>query len=237
MLCASEIDMWVGQSFDVFIDRSQSSKVNTLLHEIAIEPAEGQEGTIENMFLDSLKYQPPQDVVVEPQRTETYNDRIRIHDIVGEYMSEVVMVVEVKSPFTDQNGIKFHTRKGRTLTKDANALLAALRNGVICTYELITLYECYPVDTRGNIVILKNGIRSNQKAVKETYGIHWPTRKDYDYGKGEADVDCAMGKIADKLGLRAERVKGWKRVELTGARSDVRAYLDCALFKMATLVP
>ena len=56
MLCASEIDMWVGQSFDGFIDRAQSSKMNTLLHEIAIEPAKGQEGTIENMFLDSLKY-------------------------------------------------------------------------------------------------------------------------------------------------------------------------------------
>ena len=237
MLCASEIDMWVGQSFDGFIDRAQSSKMNTLLHEIAIEPAKGQEGTIENMFLDSLKYQALQDVVVGTQRNETYNDRRKVHDIVGEYMSEVVMVVEVKSPFTDQNGIKHHIRKGRTLTIDANALLAALRDGVICTYELITLYECYPVDTRGNIVILKDGIRSNQKAVKETYGIHWPSRKDYDYRKGEADVDCAMGRIADELGLRAERVKGWKRVELTGARSDVRAYLDCALFKMVTFAP
>ena len=37
--------------------------------------------------------------MVGTQRNETYNDRRKVHDIVGEYMSEVVMVVEVKSPF------------------------------------------------------------------------------------------------------------------------------------------
>ena len=237
MLCSSEIDMWVVQAFDDFIDHAQSRKMSALLHEIAIEPDEEQEGTIERMFSDSFDQQVPQDVVVKQQHAQAYHGRRRVHDIVGEYMSETTIVVEVKSPFTNHDGIKVHTGNNGGLTKDANSLWSALQVGVIGAYELITLYECYPVDASGNTVILKSGIRSNETAVRETYGIHWPTRKDYDYREGEVEVDCAMGRIADEVGLQAERIKGWERIELTGARSDVRAYLDCSLFKIEGVTP
>ena len=46
-----------------------------------------------------------------------------------------------------------------------------------------------------------------------------------------------MGRIADEVGLLAERIKGWERIELTSSRSDVQAYLDCALFKMEIVAP
>ena len=232
---SNEIDMWVCQSFDELIDRCSDSKMNELLNDIAIKPNGRQEKTVENIFFDSLKCQAPQGVTVAQQSTRAYSDGFRHHDILGEYMSEAIIVVEVKTPFTNHDGIRFHTGNDHTLTKDAHALLIALRDGVISAYELITLFECYPVDASGNVVILQNAIRSNEKAVKETYDIHWPTRKDYDYQKGETEVDSAMGRIADEVGLRAECIKGWERIELTGARRDVRAYLDCALFKVESV--
>ena len=235
MQCSNEIDMWVGQSFDELIDSCSDSKMNELLNDIAIKPNGRQEKTVENMFFDSLKCLAPQGVTIAQQSTRAYSDGFRQHDILGEYMSEAIIVVEVKTPFTNHDGIRFHTDKNKTLTKDTNALLAALRDGVVCTYELITLFECYSVDSKGNVVILQNAIRSNEKAVKETYDIHWPTRKDYDYRKGEVEVDYAMGRIADEVGLRAERIKGWERIELTGARRDISAYLDCALFKVESV--
>ena len=157
MQLSSEIDTWVSQSFDAFIDCASGSKKTTLLRDIAIDSQYRQENIIESMFLDSLKRDSFQDVVVIRQYTKTYNDERKVHDIVGKYASEVVTVVEVKTPFTDSGGLRFHTGNNGTLTKDANALLAALGDGVISTYELITIFECYPVDSSGNVVILKKG--------------------------------------------------------------------------------
>ena len=116
VLRTSEIDRWVAQSFEDFVEGAQSSGNRTRLHRIAIKPEGGQESTIESMFIDSLKRQKPQNVTISRQAAMGSADGSYIYDIVAHLESRVVMAVEIKSPFTNHDGIRFHTGKNRSLT-------------------------------------------------------------------------------------------------------------------------
>ena len=118
--------------------------------------------------------------------------------------------------------------------KDSKALWSALRNSVVRTYELITLYECYAVDSSGGVIVLENAIKRNEDALKARYKIAWPTKRGYSHRQGESEIDRGMEKITGELGLQSKRIKGWERIELSDARRKTRAYLDCALFRIQT---
>lgn len=228
----SEVDKWVTQAFDSFINDVHETGNKTHLHKVAIEPNGQQEIIIEEMFLGAIKSQVPYHIAVSSQTVKNYGDERYKHDIVACDEQDAVFVVEIKSPFTNHDGIRFHTGKNRSLTKDSNALSAALHNGAVGAYELITLYECYAVNSRGEVIVLESAMKRNEDAIKAKYNIHWPTRKDYKFRQGEEDIDSAMERIADELEMRSERITGWTRIEISSTNSKTRTFLDCALFRV-----
>ena len=157
------------------------------------------------------------------------------HDILVLQHSETVAVVEVKTPFTNHDGIRNKTRKPEHLPKDMDALKAALEGGVDVAYSLVTPIGCYPVDSQGEMIILNaNSIMGNEKEVKAKHKIQWPTRPDYETSNenGKQEVDRAVTDLAGERSLIVRRIKGWNRVDLPNPRSRVHAFMDFALYRV-----
>ena len=214
------IDKQVISAFNRLV--SVSSK-HSLLGEIARHPHGRQEATIEMLFRKILRSQLDPNVEIPPDKyKELYGP---IHDIVGKHNLQTIMVVEIKTPFTDPGGIAFKTKKPEGLPKDIRSLGKALEHGVPAAYELVTMFECYGVDKKGKF------IQASNAELLTNYGIRWPTERAYDPSKGEQKVNEAMAGLARERNLRVKR-KGWRRIELPRPVRKVRAFLDCALYKV-----
>jgi len=149
-----------------------------------------------------------------------------MHDIVGERNSRVAVVVEIKAPFTDSGGISGKTEKAHGFPKDVDALGKAMGSGVPLAYELVVMFECYAVNRKGKRIKVPN-VKS-----WEEYGIKWPTEQGYDPKEGENEVSTALKRLAKGRSLKAKRIKGWDRIELPRPKPNIRAFLDCALYKV-----
>ena len=224
----SDIDDQVMSAFDELVRKASSSH---LLGEIAMQPNGRHETTVSSMFRDALDTKLSGEMnVLSEKPILGYRP-----DITVKINTEIVSVIEIKTPFTNHDGIKNKTRRNSDyLPKDMNVLKVALVNGVAAVYELVTPIGCYPVDVNGNMIVHHNAIKKNEDSIKVEYDIHWPTRPDYESNPkhGKPEVDLAMRELADDRGLKMKRIKGWRRIELPNPKPNFRAFLDCALYKV-----
>ena len=213
------------QVISAFNELVSVSSRHSLLGEIARHPLGRQEATIEMLFRKILRSQlePNPNIEIPPDKYKEHYGPI--HDIVGKHDLQTIMVVEIKTPFTDPGGIAFKTKKPEGLPKDICSLGKALEHGVPAAYELVAMFECYGVDKKGKF------IQASNDEFLTKYGIRWPTERGYDPGKGEQKVNQAMAGLARERNLKVKR-KGWRRVELPRPVRKVRPYLDCALYKV-----
>lgn len=220
------IDKQVRRSFNQFLKRASHLDV---LGDIAKHPYGRQEATIERIFRENLTQRLEPDIeILLDQYKEAYGPK---HDIVGKYRARTAVVVEVKTPFTNSGGIPHKTKRPLGLPKDMNSLKQALRNGVPLAYELVVMFECYALDKKGNIMVLADSINRNERALKDEYGIRWPTKLGYDPHEGEQEVNEALKNLARKHNLRLRR-KGWRSVELPPPNPNILSFIDCALYKV-----
>ena len=226
----SDLDNRVAGAFDELIYEASHS---SLLGEIAMQPNRGHEGAIEALFRSTLQAKFGKDITVpSDQKGEIYGKR---HDIIVMNGSKVIAKMEIKAPFTNKDGIRSKTRrKSTSLPKDMDSLKAALEDGVIGAYELVTPIGCFPVDSSGEMIVLKKAIGKNEDAIKAQYGIKWPTRPDYEtnVSHGKQKVDIAMEELAIERGLRVTRLKDWQKALLPSPQPNIRTFLDCALYKV-----
>ena len=187
------IDKWVRSAFEDFVENSLNCHNWTWFYRFAVNGG-GQEIIASGAFYDSLDRHSDSDTSVLMEYRQDYGEgKARQHDIVARRDSETVVVVEVKAPFTNHDGIRFHTGKTGTFKKDCGVLEVALNGGVIAAYELVVLYECYPLDDNGGVIILdRYGIKRNEECIRGQYGIKWATRPDYDPVAGEQEVTQAL---------------------------------------------
>ena len=224
-----DIDNHVVGAFDELVRKAASSH---LLGEIAMQPNGRHERAIVDQFCHALNVQPIEGAMAF--REESLGGNRFKYDILVRGASGPVVAVEVKTPFTNHDGIRHKTRRPQGLPKDMDSLLAAVDYGAFAGYALITPIGCYPIDSDGTMVKLHQAIGRNEKAVKEAYGIQWPTRHDYETSanNGRQEVDRAMRDLARERKLLVTQLKGWTSVELPSPKPDIRAFLDCALYKV-----
>ena len=226
---ANELDRQVSVAFDSVVKEATNS---VRLGRLAMQPEGVLEETMRDLFKVALTEHCVGVVAVSPEARRNYPDgRTYRHDIVVTLESGKVVVVEVKTPFTNQDGITSKTRKSEQLPKDLDALKAALDDGAFAAYELIVPVGCYPVYDSGEMVVLEDAIRKNEKAVKKRYKIQWPTRKDYKVN-GRQEVDRAIGSLAAGCALEAKRIEGWTHIDLPRPRPNIHSFVDCALYKV-----
>ena len=225
-----DLDDRVISAFDELVCGASGS---SLLGEIAMQPNGRHERTISDYFRDALNEQELDGATAF--REEPIGDLAYQYDILVRRVSEMLMAVEVKTPFTNHDGIRHKTRRNSVyLPKDMDSLKAALESGVMAAYELVTPIGCYPMDSDGEMIVLERAIGKNEAAVKTLYGIKWPTRHDYETNasNGKPEVDLSMRELADERGLKVIQLKGWEKVLLPSPKPSIRTFLDCALYKV-----
>ena len=217
------IDKKVKEAFDELVN---IAKCSHLLGEIAKHPKGRQEETIEGFFRTILRAKLKDKVkILLSQRKESYGNP----DIVGldrECDSRTAIVIEIKAPFTNRNGIPHKTEGEHGLPKDMKTLAEAKADGVPRTYELVALFGCYAVNKKGK------RIQASNTELREKYGIEYPTERDYFHREGEGKVHDAIKRLSKDNGLEAKRIKGWKRVKLPSSHSNIYTFIDCALYKV-----
>ncbi len=223
----AEIDRQVGEAFDGLVTWIGTSHP---LGKIAEQPNGQHERTVEDEFCRLLGEQRWNGADLQLRRQHRQGSFRR--DIVALRDTEIVFAVEVKTPFTNQDGINNKTRKKEHLPKDMDSLKAVLDAGAVIAYCLITPIGCYPVDRSGDMIVREpNSVNENEKAIKREFKVQWPTRKDYE-ATGTREVERAMKALADERNLEAIRTKGWTKVELPSPRSGIYAFMDCALYRV-----
>ena len=204
---------------------------------IAMQPNKGQEEFIRRQLLRFLRKRRWKGGTVLDE--EGQNPR---YDIVMKHQSTTVAAIEVKTPFTNHDGITHKTREYSSrselrpgdLHKDLHSLRTALQDGTSVSYSLVIPIGSYPVDVEGGMVVFYRGAKRNEEAVKAKYPILWPTRQDYETNPkhGTLEVDRAMNDLGSDHGLEINRIKGWDKVEVPSPRLDVFTFIDCALFRV-----
>ena len=171
------IDKQVKGAFDELVSIAKCSR---LLGEIAKHPNRRHEETIEGFLRTILRAKLKDKIkILLSQRPESYGYE---HDIVGldrEHNSRKALVIEIKAPFTNRNGIPHKTEGEHGLPKDMEALAAARDNGVPQTYELVAMFGCYAVNKKGK------RIRASNVELREKYGIKYPTERGYVHREDE----------------------------------------------------
>lgn len=206
---------------------------SSLLGQIAMQPNGRHEKTVSDQFCDALNEQELDEA--RAFREAGIGNQTYKYDILVRRASEILVAVEVKTPFTNRDGIRHKTRRNsKYLPKDMDSLKAALESGVMAAYELVTPIGCYPVDSDGEMIVLDSTIVRNEAAAKTQYGIKWPTRHDYETNasNGKPEVDLSMRELADERGLKVIQLKGWEKVLLSSPKPSIRTFLDCALYKV-----
>ena len=225
-----DLDNRVISAFDELVNKASRS---SLLGEIAMQPNKRHESVVEDLFRGALQSNFSKHITIPPdQKRERYGKQ---HDIIMMNGSEAIAKIEIKVPFTNKDGIRHKTRrKSIYLPKDMDSLKAALEDGVIAAYELVTPIGCFPVDSDGEMIVLEKSIGKNENTVKAQYGIKWPTRHDYEtnVGNGKQEVDIAMEELAIERGLEVTRLKDWQKVLLPSPQPNIHTFLDCALYKV-----
>lgn len=222
---SADIDGRVSEAFE---DLVNWAKASSLLGEIAMRPNGRHEYTIANEFCGLLRKRKWNDAILRRE----YSQGNRRHDIVAKRNSRMDMVIEVKTPFTNHDGIRSKTRKNEHLPKDMDSLKTALDSGAANAYALITPIGCYPVDAREGMIVRDFGsLTKNEEAIKREFGIQWPTRRDYET-TGKEEVENAMTVLAAERSLKVKRIKGWTKVKLPSPRPGICAFIDCALYKV-----
>ena len=147
MVNLSPTDVWLADSFDEFNEATNDEPLGSDLFRIAVN-AKQHEDTIRDKFAAILKGNAEPGFHVSTERS-VVSGRTFIHDIVVTTKSDLIAVVEVKSPMTNHDGVRNKTRKPEHLPKDSNALRTALRHGAAGAYEFVTLIECYGLGADG----------------------------------------------------------------------------------------
>ena len=221
----SDIDRRVSEAFDGLVACARESHI---LGEIAMQPRGRHERTIEGEFLRLLSEREWPGAALQSQHQEGGYKR----DIVAHQDSKMALAVEIKTPFTNHDGINNKTRKKEHLPKDMDSLKAALDAGAVRAYYLVTPIGCYPVDRQGEMIVLDSGnVRKNEEAVNREFQIQWPTRQDYE-STGKPEVERAMQAVAGTRLIEARKVKDWVKVELPNPQTGINAFLDCALYRI-----
>lgn len=220
---AKHIENQVKEAFDELVN---IAKCSHLLSEIAKYPSSRHEETVEGFFRTILraKLKGEVKILLGQRQEDSYNCK---HDIVGEHKERTALVVEIKTPFTNPGGIPHKTEEAHGLPKDLERLATARNNGVRLTYELVVMFECYAVSKKGKLIRV-----SDAKLWEVKYGIKYPTERGYVHREGEKKVHDAMKKLSKDNGLKVKRIKGWDRVELPSPSRNIRAFIDCALYKV-----
>ena len=177
------------------------------------------EREIENIFHGVLTSEFRGASVIRQDRTY-YNKKLKYHDIVVTFGSDNVLVVEIKSIFTDPGGISSKTGKNKGFEKDFQSLRQALVGGFNSAYELVVLFECFEVNKEGEPTYNPNS------------EIGWQRMQSYVPTEGEQKVNDALKRIAQEQSLKVRRVSGWQRVNLPNPSPNIRAFIDCALYKV-----
>ena len=212
---STRLDKQIGTAFDIFIESALTSDDTENLCDVAVNGGE-HEAVIERIFRRTLSSQFGADAV-PPKYRENYGKE---HDVVVMRKTQKSVVVEIKSIFTDPGGISGKTGKGKGLEKDMQSLKLALDSGVLITYELVVLFECFAVSEEGEST-------NNPES-----GIKWPRKQRYAPGEGEQKVNDALKRLTREQSLKSKRIKGWTRVQLPNPKPNVRAFLDCAVYKV-----
>ena len=221
----SDIDRRVSEAFDRLVVWARESQT---LGKIAMQPERHHERAISDAFCRLLGEERWEGATIHPEHSQGSYRR----DILVYQGSRAVLAVEVKTPFTNHDGIINKTRNKEHLAKDMDSLKAALDGRAVRAYYLITPIGCYPMDESGDMILLHpNSVTKNERAVKQRFNIRWPTRADYE-STGKPEVERAMKVEADARGLEARKVKGWIKVELPSPQLGIYTFLDCALYKI-----
>ena len=223
-----DIDRRVSEAFEDLINWAKSSR---LIGKIAMQPRGQHERTIADEYCRLLQTQVWGEAVLHRE----YSQGTRRYDIVAAGTSGIDMVIEVKTPFTNHDGIRNKTRKSEHLPKDMDSLRAALDTGASGAYALITPIGCYPVDANEEMIVRDySSIRGNEKTIKREFGLQWPTRRDYENSSahGRPEVERAMLELARECNLEARQIKEWIKVVLPSPRSGILAFMDCTLYKV-----
>ena len=219
----SKVDQAVGSAFNKFVCEESCL---SLLGRIAYQPGRRQETAVSNLFRDALDETTPFALRVwreyphprPDQRDHTYD----IGVIWPKQIPETIAVVEVKTPFTNPGGI---TSRRRALSKDVGALKAALDAGVPAAYELVVLFGCYRVDKNGDPADV------NEKDIEKESRIHWTTEGGYQE-EDRRKLESILVPPAKEQNLDIKRINGWEYVALPSPQSNVRSFLDCALYRI-----
>ncbi|MBI4298832.1 MAG: chromate resistance protein [Chloroflexi bacterium] len=199
-----EVNSWMGKAFASFIEESQRTKAGSKLFTVAMKGLR-HERVIHDLFAELLRTHVPDSITV----ITNYGRGV---DITMSDGSRVVAAIEVKCPMTNSGGVRDKTRKPGHLPNDAAKLAGSLQTGAMAAYEFVVLIECFGVGLHGYPV--------------PVHGIRWPTSSTYTPAWGEGEVEATMKR------LQMKRIQGWTRVALPKGRTDVAAFLDCALYKM-----
>ncbi len=210
-----DIDKLVASAFDNLVKKALTSET---LSNVALNGGE-HEKEVEKLFHSVLSPQFGMDTVCR-QKIAYYRKRRKFHDVVVMHGTRKAVVVEIKSIFTDPGGVSGKLSKGKGMEKDMRSLRLALDNEKVRTYELAVLFECFPVN--------KGGEPINDPDSRITWQREWG----YVPRKGEQKGNRELKRLAREQGLKAKRIKGWDRVELPSPHSNIRAFLDCALYKV-----
>ena len=214
----ADIDRLVCKAFEELVRWAEGSRT---LGKIARQPNGQHEETISKEFRRLLAGQEWGDIVIQGE--ERHGSFIR--DIVGKQNTNTLFAVEVKTPFTNPGGIGDKTNKPQHLPKDMDSLGTALDSGAVRAYYLWTPIGCYPVDSYGNM------IEGSNEEFRKRFGIRWPTSPNYG-SRDKQRMEKAITENAFKGNLEAKMIMGWTRVVLPKPRSDLYAFLDCALFSI-----
>ncbi|MCY3544207.1 MAG: hypothetical protein OXH22_09220 [Chloroflexi bacterium] len=171
-------DRQISLVFDNFVERVLMSNS---LHDVALHGG-AHEKAVEKIFHSVLSSQLSEDTVVRQQSTY-YDGRRKIHDIVVTHKNQRIAVIEVKSIFTDPGGISSKTGKGKGLEKDMQSLKLALDIGIPNSYELVALFECFPVNKSKPINVSDSRIQ-------------WQRMQNYNPIEAEQKVNGALDRLS-----------------------------------------
>ena len=220
-----DLDKRVSEAFNNLVKWAEAS---SSLGKIAMQPNGQHERTISSEFCRLLGNQEWNGTVIHQEHSQGGFRR----DIVALQNTALVFAIEVKTPFTNHDGINNKTRKMEYLPKDLDSLASALDAGAQRAYCLITPIGCYPANEKGEMIVLdSDNVRRNEDTIKKRFRIQWPTRRDYE-ASGKSEVERAMISLADERNLEANQIMGWTKVKLPSPQSGIHVFLDCALYQV-----
>lgn len=206
-------------ALDSFADSIRSNaNLRGAFFDVAVNARE-QELRVQDSFRDAISVMLGNTFRVEPEYPVPGTSGK--WDIAVLNSQEVIGVVEIKAPMTNQDGIR---HKIRRVSQDVDKLRVARRDGAEAI-QMFAIFEVYGVSSDGDPEPASGrSIRQYEEDIGRDYGIKWPTRHDYSPREGRQEVEDACS----GHGLRL--MSPWQRISLSPGTSNIAAYIDCGVF-------